>query len=321
MLNILNVTHDGKIYFSTNEEIDDITLKVRDRKYDSEVYIKHYEKLLSGVIYYISISCVVLPFLKDSYLEILYDNETYVREIKFPEGNLGNFSLIGNTCLVWRTYEKFNSTYNSPTIGNLILDDEEYVRFCEHIDSYLDAEMVFGESKGNINFKNNCGNVRVINPKAHIPLDYPISHHLDVEIHWIHTNTKELIFKNGVYNFKELDNIIPLQEYKDKWERRVQRAKNSEKIFLWSSSEMFNIHGNWRRKQLIDRFKSLPHRSIFLTERPEEEFEYEYHIVKYIPEWKEFNQFQRDSSGGTLWNNQGDNSEIMYNIIQEKFLK
>ena len=46
MLNILNVTHDGKIYFSTNEEIDDITLKVRDRKYDSEVYIKHYEKLL-----------------------------------------------------------------------------------------------------------------------------------------------------------------------------------------------------------------------------------------------------------------------------------
>ena len=33
----------------------------------------------------------------------------------------------------------------------------------------------------------------------------------------------------------------------------------------------------------------------------EEEFEDEYHIVKYIPEWKDFNQFQRDSSGCLLY--------------------
>jgi hypothetical protein len=154
-----------------------------------------------------------------------------------------------------------------------------------------------------------------------VPLDYPISHHLDVEIHWIHTKSKELIFKNGVYHFRDLSDRTPLEDYKNKWERRSQRAKNKEKIFLWSASEMFNIHGNWKRKQLIDRFKSLSHRSIFLTERPEEEFEDENHIVKFIPEWRDNNQFQRDSSGGILWNNQEDNSEIMYNIIQEKFLK
>jgi uncharacterized protein (DUF1919 family) len=321
MINILNVDHSGKIYFSVNENIENITFKVWDRKYNSEVYIKHYEQLLGGIIYYVSISCVVLPFLKDTYVEIIHNDTVYVREIKFPEVDLKNFSLIGNTCLVWRTYEKFNSQYNSPTIGNLILDDEEYVRFCEHIDSYLNAEMIFGESKGNINFKNNCGNVMVINPNANIPSDYPISHHLDVEIHWIHTKSRELIFNNGVYNFREIDDRISLDEYKSKWERRVQRAKDKEKIFLWSSSELFNIHGNWKRKQLIDRFKKIPHRSIFLTERPEEEFEDDYHIIKYIPEWKDYNQFQRDSSGGTLWNNQGDNSEIMYNIIQDKFLK
>jgi hypothetical protein len=81
---------------------------------------------------------------------------------------------------------------------------------------------------------------------------------------------------------------------------------------------MFNIHGNWKRKQLIDRFKTLPNRSIFLTERPEEEFEDEFHIIKYIPEWQNFNHFQRDPSGGTLWNNQGVNADIMYNIIKEK---
>jgi uncharacterized protein (DUF1919 family) len=321
IINVLNVEHNGNIYFSANEEVDNVTFKVMDRKFDSEIYIKHYEKLINGVTYYINISSVVLPFLKDSYLIILHDDKSYNVDIKFPEGDLGNFSLIGNTCLAWRTYERFNLPYNSPTIGNLILDDEEYVRFCEHINSYLDVEMVFGESKGNVNFKNNCGNVRVINPNAHIPLDYPISHHLDVEIHWIHTKSKELIFKNGVYHFKDLSDRTPLEDYKNKWERRSQRSKNKEKIFLWSASEMFNIHGNWKRKQLIDRFKSLPHRSIFLTERPEEEFEDENHIVKFIPEWRDNNQFQRDSSGGILWNNQEDNSEITYNIIQEKFLK
>ena len=44
-------------------------------------------------------------------------------------------------------------------------------------------------------------------------------------------------------------------------------------------------------------------------------------IDRYIPEWKDHNQLQRDSSGGTLWNNQSNNSEIIHKIIKEKFLK
>lgn len=321
MINITNVSHNGRIDFYLGETLYNVTLKVKDKKYNGEVFIKEYDVLEVNIHYFININTVVIPFLRDSYVEIIHNNESFTYNIKFPEGGLGNFSLIGNSCLVWRTYEKFNSLYTSPTIGNLILDDEEYVRFCEHIDSYLSTEMTFGESKGNINFKNNCGNTRVINPDAHIPLDYPISHHLDVEIHWIHTKSRNLVFNKGLYHFQENNDRIPLNEYKEKWERRVQKNKNTEKIFLWSASEMFNIHGNWKRKQLIDRFKSLPNRSIFLTERPEEEFEDELHIVKYFPGWKEFNQFQRDSSGGTLWNNQSGNADIMYDIIKEKFIK
>jgi len=322
MINIVNTTCYGKVTFSVDSDLTDVQCLIMDDNFEGEIFITKFEKLASNSNYWIKVDSTVTPHLKNTYIKITdSNNNIYTQYFEFPSNVLGNYSLIGNSCVAWRTYEVSNTFYNSPTISNLILDDEEYVRFCEHIETYLKADMILGDSKGNINYKKQTGSVRVVNTEANITNDYPISHHLDVEIHWIDNRPRKLEFNRGVYNFKEvLSERIPNDDFINKWKRRVERGKNTEKICLWSASEMFNAHGEWERKQLIDRFKKLPSRSIFLTERKNEEFEDDLHIVKYVPEWEGNHQEQRDGWGGIVWNNQQENAYRFFEIIKDKFL-
>lgn len=322
MLTITNITSGGKIFFKVEEYLNNMSLKIRDDKFDGDIFSTKYDSLKPNVEYYISISSAVVPFLKKTYIWIEdSDNKEFKIYFEFPSNLLGGYSLIGNSCVAWRTYEVANTEYNSPTIGNLILDDLDYLRFCEHIDTYLNADPILGESNGNINFKKQTGSPRLINENAKIPHDYPITHHLDVEIHWIHTRPRTLEFNKGIYNFKEvIEERIDPNEFINKWKRRRNRGLNDKKICLWSASELFNAHGEWERKQIINRFKQIPSRSIFLTERKNEEFEDDLHIVKYVPEWENNHQEQRDNFGGLTWNNQQNNAHILFEIIKNKFL-
>jgi len=321
MINILKATSDGKINFSFTENLENVLLELKDDKYDGIIYTKYYDKIDRNIIYIIYLNSLIVPHIKKYYFELSVGDKKYIKNFKFESELLKGYSLIGNTCSVWRTYEKFNSTYTSPTIGHLILDDEKYVRFCEHIDSYLKANIIFGEVRDNLNFKKQTGSERYIHTIANIPDNYPVSHHLDIDIHWIHTRNKIISFENGNFTINEdYSKEISLDEFRDKWIRRVDRIKDNKKIFLWSASEMTNVHGDWERKQLIERFKKLPNMSIFLTERKEEEFEDDLHIVKYIPEWESFHQLQRNNFGDIKWNNQIKNAEIFKKIIEEKFL-
>jgi uncharacterized protein (DUF1919 family) len=322
MINLIDTTSGGRINFSVNRETTDVKFTVMDDNFEGEILKINFERLEPGPIYYVVVEPAVASYLENTYIKVTdSDLNEHKEYFKFPSGLLGNYSLIGNSCVAWKTYQIFRSAYTSPTIGNLILDDEEYVRFCEHIDTYLDSEMTMGDSKGNINFKKQTGNIRVVDPIEHTPLDYPISHHLDIEIHWIHTRPRTLIFEKGGYRFVEkIGDRIEDNVFIEKWRRRSDRIKSTEKICLWSASEMFNAHGEWERKQLIDRFKKIPSRSIFLTEREEEEFEDDLHIIKYVPEWKNNHQGQRSGWGNVIWNNQVENSKRFYNIIKNKFL-
>jgi hypothetical protein len=322
MINILNITSDGRVEFSVNHQLFDVDFCILDDDFEGKIYTTKFGRLDTGIIYFVVVNSMVVPYLSKPYIKMLdSENREHIARFGFPSNLLGNYSLIGSTCVAWRTYETFNSTYNSPTIGHLILDDEMYVRFCEHIDSYLEADVILGESKGNINYRNQTGSSRVVKPIAHIPPDYPITHHLDVEIHWIHTRPRKLTFNDGGFTFEELFDVrVNEQEYVEKWKRRAERCKKTEKICLWSTSELFNAHGEWQRKQLVDRFKKTKSRSILLTERKSESFEDDLHIVKYIPDWENFHQGMRDEWGGVLWNNQSENGNIFHQIIKEKFL-
>ena len=322
MIEITSTTYDGKINFVFTQDINDFTLEIVDSAFKGIIYRNYYKEAIQGGIGFIALNTAFHSFLRTPKIRISRNGDILQTiPFSFPKDTLKDFSLIGNSCVAWRTYEVFNSSYTSPTIGNLILDDEMYVRFCEHNSTYLDSPVTLGEPKGNINFYKQNGTSRVINPNVPIPSDYPISHHLDLEIHWIHTRPRILEFKEATYQFTEqLDQQNDPNDVILKWVRRANRANSLQKIFLWSSSEMFIAHGEWERKQLIDRFKSLPNRSIFLTERPEEEFEDNLHVVKYIPEWENNHQSQRDGFGGVTWNNQQENARRFQSIIESKFL-
>ena len=318
MIIVSKVTHEGRIEFSTDVVLDNIKMFLIDTSRDQVVYDSSSDIFVPGVNYFVSINSAIVPSLGDLELVIKSPDWTQVVPISFPKNGLGNFSLIANSCLGWRTYEVFNSEYTSPTIGCLILDDEEYLRFCEHNSTYLTAEIKFSESKGNAKWKENCGSVRV--PLSeHVTKNYPISHHLDVEIHWIHDRPRKLVFTDSSYRFAIEDSKISNETFKDKWKRRSERMQGTEKIFLWSASEFFNIHGDWKRRSILDRFTSLPNRSIFLTEREEEAYEDDLHIVHFVPEWKGRHQLERNSGGGTLWNDQQKEASIIKDIIKRKF--
>ena len=319
MINIINITDKNQIHFTTNKDKFNVKLLVKDNNYEGTIYKTNFSEIKNGVTYFIILSSVIVPSLKDPFLQFEYENQKIKIPFKFVSTELKNFSLIGNSCLCWRVYERFNIPYNSPTIGNLILDDYEYLRFCEHIETYLKTPVTIGDTKGNEGFRDITGHRRVNEVDDKVIKNYPITHHNDIEIHWIHGQERFLTFSEGTYK-ENHGKIIPKHSFIDKWNRRVERGYNTEKICLWSSSEFFNVHGLWRRKNIIERFKKLPNKSILLTEIKEEEFEDDNHIIKYIPEWEGRHQLERNEVGGLLWNEQLKNSEIMFNIIKSKFL-
>jgi uncharacterized protein (DUF1919 family) len=323
MIRIIEIK-ENKIFFNTDKNLKNVLIMVLDENFNNSIIHKtNFNEVNNGVTYFIGISNVIVPSLKKPYLKVQNGEHEYKIKFDFPKTDIKNYSIISNSCLGWRVYERFNQPYNSPLIGNLIINDDKFLRMCEHIENYLNSEMTFGDIRPNEDFKNITGSDRAINNNLPNMDNYPVSHHLDIDIHWIHNRRRTLEFNNnGVFTFNENEHneLIPLNEFKEKWYRRLKRSKGTEKICIWSASEMYNLHGNWKRKKLLERFKNIPHRSIFLTERKEEEYEDEYHIIKYLPEWEGRHQLERDKNGGLKWNDQLRNSEIIYNIIREKFL-
>ena len=323
MIDITRIDENNYIHFRFNVDIESCKVSIKCDNFDNPVFISNYDNVTIHTNFFISINPEIVPQLNNPYIELEYEGNKYKEEFKFNSTDLKGYSLISNSCLGWRVYEKLNSPYNSPLIGNLILNDEKYIRMCEHIESYLDAEMTFGDIRTNEDFKNITGSDRAINANLTNMDNYPVSHHLDIDIHWIHSRRRILEFKNaGTYIFheNEQNDLIPLDEFKQRWDRRVERSKETKKICLWSASEMYNLHGNWKRKNLIERFKNLPNPSIFLTERKEEEYEDDLHVIKYISDWENNNQIERDHGGGVIWGEQKYTSSHIVDILKQKFL-
>ncbi len=323
MIDITIIDKNNNIHFRFNMDIESCKVSIKCENFENSIYETTYNKIQKNSGFFISVNDEIIPQLKNPFIEVINGNDMYRESFQFNSIDLKDYSLISNSCLGWRVYEKLNTPYNSPLIGNLILNDEKYIQMCEHIESYLNSEMIFGDIRPNEEFKNITGGDRAINGNFTNMDNYPVSHHLDIDIHWIHSRRRILKFNdNGTYIFHENENndLIPLEEFKNKWDRRVERSKGTTKICLWSASEMYNLHGRWKRKNLLERFKNLPHPSIFLTERKEEEYEDDLHIVKYIPEWENNNQVERDSGGGITWGEQKRSSSHIIDILKQKFL-
>ena len=197
------------------------------------------------------------------------------------------YSIFSNECVTWVLhklyYPEMNEMfikYTNPFISSWFPEDDQFLRLCENHKYYTSIEPRFGDPicynweqiskiKRNTNaIYSNNGN-------------YPVMFLNDIEIHWTHDKSDSLV----------------TQKYKG----RLDYSSNYEPIFLWSDAQLFNIHTNESRNNLLRRFNKINYKTIFLTKYPEEEYRDDITIVKFIPEWAGRQQNDRNESHLLTW--------------------
>lgn len=188
-----------------------------------------------------------------------------------------NYSLISNSCVSGFVYQLFNPgvhklfvNYTNPFIASWFPEDEQYVRFCENYKYYTSLEPRFGEPSTCRNWKRDTGSFRNLNRKVGI---YPVMFLEDIEIHWIHENNEKLL----------------MQKYRE----RLKVSQELEPVFLWSDPEIFNIHSEKERCDLLNRFCNVPYKTLFLTKYRDEAYEGNTSRIIFIPEWRGKSQLDR----------------------------
>jgi hypothetical protein len=180
--------------------------------------------------------------------------------------------------------------YTNPFISSMFSDDECYVRLCENYDYYTSIEPRFGDAI-NSNWEKDTGK-KWLNP------NYLVMFLDNVEIQWIHETNPTLLLK--------------------KFKSRLEKSKEHEPLFLWCDAEIFNIHTEEERENLVKRFNRNKYKSIFLTKYRKEEYRNNTTIVKFIPEWEGKSQYDRRRDTFMYpWHDQLQLAGIFKKIINE----
>lgn len=162
-------------------------------------------------------------------------------------------SYISNNCANISFYFREKREYDHPIIGALFVNDDDYVKFCSNIDSYMSYEPIFLPPRLNSLWTRQNGSEWYLHTEIKPP--YPVMYLGDVEIHWIHEN-----------NEKEL-----LEKFKRRRERFfINRAKkNTEYYFLFSSADRMNNISKQDDTLLLRKYLSNPN-AIYMTRYPED---------------------------------------------------
>jgi uncharacterized protein (DUF1919 family) len=176
-------------------------------------------------------------------------------------------NIISSTCLSAYLYNGTN--FHTPLAWSLFMDDDMYFRFLENYDHYVSLTPTLKIIDKDVHFS------KQINGDPSGP--YVIMELEDVEIHWIHTNS--------------IDTVL------DNWNRRLERSKGLNKIFIHITPEFKKIYSETERKNLIDRFCNINEFTILLTERPEEEVSTKNYVIKCINRWIGHSQENRTPNG------------------------
>lgn len=159
--------------------------------------------------------------------------------------------FISNSCVGWEIYRNTKRIYNSPFIGTLIPNDDEYLKLCTNFRKYIHMTPIINvDPKPGTLFEIQNGH-RFYKWR---PEGYPIIHLGDVEIHCIHEKNKQ----------------EALEKFNRRCERCIELLKDEKTtlIFLWSFSEFFNDHPSSKQKEIVKTFLSINEteksRSLFL---------------------------------------------------------
>lgn len=94
-----------------------------------------------------------------------------------------DFSIISNNCWGGLIYQKFGLRYTSPTVGLFILD-EDYLKFVESLDYYLEQSLVFIDPRTSIHHD-------YLYREHNKEITYPVARLDDIEVFFMHYHSKE----------------------------------------------------------------------------------------------------------------------------------
>lgn len=172
---------------------------------------------------------------------------------------LTNYIIVSADCTGYFIYTEFYPkihpgfiSYNTPLISTLIWENDHFLKLCERYDYYTSLPLT-------------------VVPVLHSflgPTDTILD---DIRVQLTHENEYAHVIDNPQTGGTS-----------KKWSGRTELGKNKIKIFLWSVEDCYRTpySSEEERRTLLERFKKLDGYSIFLTDRKEEEFEDEFHLIK-----------------------------------------
>lgn len=196
-------------------------------------------------------------------------------------------AYISSNCGCMSLYFKENREYNHPFIGMFFVNDIEWVKFCKYFQKYLRVEPIFGEPR-----KDSTWAIQNKSPwykHSEVKTPYPVMYLGDVEIHWIHETSKEVVM--------------------EKYNRRRERflTQNPKTYFLWSSADLMNDHTEKEYYDMVTIFSKIDG-SLFLTKNLEDT-----HIhplsIKWVDEWSTYSD-ERNSSHIPIFHDTVDRTKI-----------
>lgn len=147
-----------------------------------------------------------------------------------------NTAYISNTCAIIEIYKTLNIEYNHPFIGSLFIIDEQYIKFCNNFDYYINCDPLIGQPNNNSLWT--LENKGIWYKHKLVPIPYVVMYLDDIEIHWIHETNQQLLL--------------------EKYQRRLGRYKQqvNKVFFILSCSEFINKHTETQRLDLLTQFLS-----------------------------------------------------------------
>jgi uncharacterized protein (DUF1919 family) len=214
--------------------------------------------------------------------------------------------IVSNSCVGHHIIHNIyaNKEYETPFIGTLIPNDDEYLKLCNNILYYMKVEPIINcIPKEHTKFQDQSKNTYCKHPAICIP--YPIIHLEDIEIHCIHENDIQIAL--------------------DKFNRRRQRFLKTVELDnylilnVWAYGELFNDHINC--SNLINSFLynySIEYniKNIFLGPsffKANNSYYIPYDIYNNV-------SLMRNESYVYIFNNQIESSNALYNYISSNFL-
>ena len=123
--------------------------------------------------------------LKQKSLNMLIKLKNRIQILNNRKGlKFKDFTIISNNCWGGDVYKMFGLKYRSPTIG-LFFYESDYVKFVSDIKKYLSAELIFITPKESRFYS------KLMEEFGEKKLEFPIARLLDIEVMFLHYNSRE----------------------------------------------------------------------------------------------------------------------------------